>query len=255
MDEGGDMQLEISMAAETLFHIGPLPVTNTILTTWIVMAVLVILSILATRRMRLVPTGLQNAIEALVEVLLNLVEAVAGKELGRKIFPLIGTLFIFILTANWMGLLPGVGSTIYLSAEHHGELARIPLLRPANSDFNTTIAMALITVFLVQVVGVRAHGFFGYLKELASPLYMSPLFFPIHIISEISHALSLSARLFGNIFGGDVVLAVIFGFIPWIAPAAFLGLEMLFGLIQAIIFSLLSLVYFSLAAASHGPEH
>lgn len=246
------MHAEISMAAEPLLHIGGLTITNTIFTTYLVMILLVVLAFLATRRLSVeAPGTLQNVAELFVETFLGLVETTAGQKLGRRIFPLIGTLFIFILTANWLGLFPGFG-TIGFYQIHEGHEVFVPLLRPANSDFNMTVAMALITVVLVQVVGVRTHGFFGYLKELAGPVwYMIPLLFPLHIISELSHILSLSARLFGNIFGGDVVLMVVYGLAPALAPAIFLVMETLFGLIQAIIFSLLSLVYFTLASQSH----
>ncbi len=244
------MGIEISMAAEPLFHIGGLPVTNSIVTTWAVMLFLVILSLGATRKMQLVPSGLQNLAEMVVETLLGMVEPVAGPKLGRRIFPLIASLFIFILTANWIGLLPGFG-TIGIREVREGHSILVPILRPANSDFNTTIAMALITIILVQAAGIRAHGVLGYLKELATPWFLTP----IHLISEVSHVLSLSARLFGNIFGGDVILMVISSLVPFLAPVVFLVLESLFGLIQALIFSMLSLAYFTIAAGSHQAEH
>ena len=244
------MGIEISMAAEPLFHIGGLPVTNSIVTTWAVMLFLVILSLGATRKMQLVPSGLQNLAEMVVETLLGMVEPVAGPKLGRRIFPLIASLFIFILTANWIGLLPGFG-TIGIREVRESHSILVPILRPANSDFNTTIAMALITIILVQAAGIRAHGVLGYLKELATPWFLTP----IHLISEVSHVLSLSARLFGNIFGGDVILMVISSLVPFLAPVVFLVLESLFGLIQALIFSMLSLAYFTIAAGSHQAEH
>jgi len=200
--------------------------------------------------MQLVPSGLQNLAEMVVETLLGMVEPVAGPKLGRRIFPLIASLFIFILTANWIGLLPGFG-TIGIREVRESHSILVPILRPANSDFNTTIAMALITIILVQAAGIRAHGVLGYLKELATPWFLTP----IHLISELSHVLSLSARLFGNIFGGDVVLTVISSLVPFLAPVVFLVLESLFGLIQAIIFSMLSMIYFTMAAGSHQAEH
>ncbi|HDN80570.1 MAG: ATP synthase F0 subunit A [Chloroflexi bacterium] len=244
---------EISMGAEVIFHIGPLPITNTILTTWLTMALLITVAILIRKRLSLLPDTFQSIVEIIVETLYNLVTGVAGEKLGRKIFPLIATLFIFILTANWMGLLPGFAS-IYREMEHHGEIIKVPLLRPANSDLNTTLAMALITVILVQVAGIAYRGIKGYLKEFITPTMLAPLMAPIHLISELSHILSLSARLFGNIFGGDVVLMVIFYMLPVLAPAVFMILESLFGFIQAVIFSVLSLIYFTMAAAEEA-EH
>ncbi len=259
---------KISMGAEVLFYAGPVPITNTILTTWLVMAILIGFALVVRARLSLVPGVLQNVAEIVVETLHNLVIGVAGEKVGRIIFPLIATLFIFILVANWLGLFPGFG-TIYLerpplatahteaaeaaaSAEH--TLEEVPLLRPPNSDLNTTLAMAIITVFMVQVAGIAFRGIKGYLKEFVTPAMLAPLMAPIHVISELSHILSLAARLFGNIFGGDVVLMVIFVMLPPLVPAVFMMLESLFGLIQAIIFSVLSLIYFTIATSAHA-EH
>jgi len=124
----------------------------------------------------------------------------------------------------------------------------VPILRAANADLNMTLAMALIAVTYVQFIGVRFHGVGGYLKELATP----PFLFPVHVISELSRILSLSARLFGNIFGGEVFLVVIFFLFPLLVPLIPLGLELFFGFIQAVLFSVLTLVYLSMAAAGHG---
>jgi len=237
---------EISMGAEKLFYLGPIPITNTILTTWIVMALLITLAIVVRRRISLIPGALQSIVEMVIETVYNLVKSIAGERVGSIIFPLIMTLFLFILTANWLGLLPGFGTITY----HH-----VPIFRPPNSDLNTTLAMALITVFLVQVAGIAYRGLKGYLKEFVTPPVLAPLMAPIHVVSELSHILSLSARLFGNIFGGDVVLTVIFVMLPPLIPAVFLLLESLFGLIQAIIFAVLSTIYFSMATAAHEAEH
>lgn len=147
---------EISMGAEKLFYLGPFPITNTILTTWIVMALLVTLALVVRKRLSLIPGALQSVAEIVIETVYNLVKGVTGEKVGRVIFPLIMTLFIFILTANWLALMPGFGTITY----HH-----VPIFRPPNSDLNTTLAMALITVFLVQVAGIVYRGIKGYLKE------------------------------------------------------------------------------------------
>jgi F-type H+-transporting ATPase subunit a len=237
---------EISMGAEKLFYLGPIPITNTILTTWVVMVLLVTLAFVVRKRISLIPGALQSIVEMVIETVYNLIKNIAGERVGNIIFPLIMTLFLFILTANWLGLLPGFGTITY----HH-----VPIFRPPNSDLNTTLAMALITVFLVQVAGIAYRGLKGYLKEFVTPPILAPLMAPIHLVSELSHILSLSARLFGNIFGGDVVLTVIFVMLPPLIPAVFLLLESLFGLIQAIIFAVLSTIYFSMATAAHEAEH
>ena len=303
----------ISIKAETLFDLAGLAFTNSMLYTLIVIAILAVFSWLATRRMKLVPTGIQNFAEAIVELLLGITEGTAGRRVGRRIFPLIATLFIFILTANYAGLLPGVGTVgvchapaetkgaeqaivIQKSApqiatgpglaapllqegepvegaqpseepksglpsdicKQEGKDEFIPFLRAPNADLNTTLAMALLAVGIVQIAGIAAHGFGGYLKELATPLALTPL----HIIGEISRIISLSFRLFGNIFGGEVLVTVMYvllgNLLLGFGTVIFLGVELLFGLIQALIFSILTLVYISTAVAGHaggGPGH
>jgi F-type H+-transporting ATPase subunit a len=280
----------ISLAAETLFTLGPLHVTNSMIMMFLTMIVVVVFLARTAGRAQLIPAGRMQLLgETLVEALLGLVEGVAGKRLGRRIFPLIATLFIFILLANWLALLPGVGTIGFYQEEAHVEQAAgaahgaeatkdkehateakpaatgaatkteaaasqekhkvfVPILRAANADLNMTLAMALIAVTYVQFIGVRFHGVGGYLKELATP----PFLFPVHVISELSRILSLSARLFGNIFGGEVFLVVIFFLFPLLVPLIPLGLELFFGFIQAVLFSVLTLVYLSMAAAGHG---
>ena len=241
------MQIHASMAAGVLFRMGPFAVTNTMLTAWVVMALLVIVSILATRRMSLVPESkLQNMMEMIVEFVLDLAERTAGARAGRLVFPLLATLFIFILTANWFGVLPGVG-TITLCDPHHPDHC-VPIFRPATSDLNMTAAMAVIAIVTVQVVGIAFNGLGGYLKEFSTPLLLTP----VHIIGELSRVVSLSARLFGNIFGGEILLMVMFALIPYVVPVVFMGLELFFGFIQALIFTVLTTVYISLAASGHG---
>lgn len=275
---GGIQRPHVSLAAETLFRIGPIPVTNSMLTMFLVMAGLVAFFALATRRMQMVPRGAQGFAEFVVEALLNLVEGTAGKQVGRRIFPLIATLFLFIITANYAGLLPGVGTIgFYEEAEHatrvvevasadgraaappaapaarqeeHSERVLVPFFRAPNADLNMTIAMALLAVTIVQISGIAANGAWAYLKEFLNP---------IHLVGELSRIISLSARLFGNIFGGEVLLAVIialttpllFGVIGLI-PMVFYGLELFFGFIQALLFSLLTLIYIAVAVAGHG---
>ena len=282
----------ISIKAEPLFTI-PTPLgefifTNSMLYTLIVIAAITIFFALATRRMSLRPKGAQNFAEAIVELLLGITEGTAGKRVGRRIFPLIATLFIFILAANYSGLLPGVG-TIGFCGEHHGtteehaQVSRvgmaapalqeeksgglpevhcntasgeegvfIPYLRAPNADLNTTVAMALLAIGIVQIAGIASHGIGGYIKELTTPILLAP----IHIMGEISRVISLSFRLFGNIFGGEVLVTVMYALLGGVflgfGTFIFLGLELLFGLIQALIFSILTLVYIATAVGGHG---
>lgn len=222
----------IEIEATVLFSIGPLPVTNTIFSAWITMAVLVLGSILATRRMKLVPAGFQNLVEYAIELLLGICESTAGRR-GRQFLPVVATGFLFILVSNWMGLLPGYGET--------------PWLRSANSDLNVTAAMAIIVFFLVQGWALKVQGPWRYLKEFAFPN-------PLHILGELSRPLSLALRLFGNIFAGEVLLVTMSGLIPLAVPTVFFGLEIFVGIVQAMIFSMLTLVFLTIATMHHGGE-
>jgi F-type H+-transporting ATPase subunit a len=278
----------ISIKAEGIFDIplpwGDLTVTNSMFQTVLVVLGIALFFFLATRRMSLVPRGLQNLGESIVELLLGITEGTAGKRVGRRIFPLIATLFIFILVANYSGLVPGIG-TIGKCDPHvvaqpagaetgsapiaeepaaTGSLPSptsagycpegtefVPFLRSPNADLNMTLAMALLAVGIVQIAGIAAHGVGGYLKELATPIYLTP----IHIISEFSRVISLSFRLFGNIFGGEVLVTVMYALLGGVfvgfATFIFLGMELLFGLIQALVFSILTLVFIATAVAGH----
>ncbi|MGN6561415.1 MAG: F0F1 ATP synthase subunit A [Thermomicrobiales bacterium] len=239
--------IHISLPAESVFSIGPLHITNSIIMMLLVGAGLVIFYAVAMRKHALVPGGTQNLAEVIVEYVLGLVEGAAGKRLGRRIFPLVATLFIFIITANYAGLLPLVGTVGFTN--EHGEF--VPFLRSPNADLNMTIAMALIAVIIVQISGVMAHGVGGYLKELLTPIPLAP----IHIIGEFSRLISLSARLFGNIFGGEVLVTVMYHLTFVVIPVIFISLELLFGYIQAMIFSMLTMSYIILAVAGHGGDH
>jgi F-type H+-transporting ATPase subunit a len=284
-----------SFAPEPLFQIGPLHFTNSMLTGLLVMAGLVIFFALITRRMQLVPGRGQNLVEVLIEFVVGLVEGTVGKAIGRRILPLIATLFIFILVANYTGLIPGVGSIGTCAEEaaivqttggqqspetapaaggttagsttteptaanptgpcaSHPGTTFVPFFRAPNADLNMTLAMALIAVVVVQVLGVRAHGVGGYLKEFTTPVLLTP----IHVVGEFSRIISLSARLFGNIFGGEVLLAVMYYLLGSVfvgfGVVIFLGLELLFGAIQALVFAFLTTVYISIAVAGHGDE-
>lgn len=278
------MNLHISLAAETLFHVGPVPVSNSMLTMFVVMTLILIVFTFLARKATSVPTRGQSVIEMIVEFLLDLVESTGGKKLGRRIFPLVSGIFIFVLFSNFSGLIPGFGTIgIEHAAETTAEEAPAdiqvgdqtasgagaeesvataeeddpefsPLFRAPTADLNMTLALALLTFTAVQVAGVSAHGVVGRLKHMADP----PFLFPIEVISEFSRILSLSARLFGNVFAGEVLLGVMYAMasaikialIPVLFPVIFVGLEVLFGTIQALVFALLTLIYISLAAAS-----
>ncbi len=273
------MELHISVKPETLWSLPlfghlTLRITNSFLTMLLVMLFLIILGSIVARRAQLIPGRLQSVVEMVVEFLLGLVEGTAGKKLGRRIFPLIGGLFIFIIVANYTGLLPGIGTIgIWHEGKHalvaasegatgteHGGRTLVPLFRPPTADLNMTLAMALISYVAFQVAGISAHGVWGRIKHMANP----PFLLPIEIISELSRIVSLSFRLFGNIFAGETLLTVMYGLanaikitvVGLVIPVIFLYLEVLFGFIQALIFSMLTLIYIALASAhEHEEEH
>jgi F-type H+-transporting ATPase subunit a len=241
------MEIHAPLAPDPIIQLGPLVITNAMLTSVVVIAIICLIAWLGTRKMRLVPGRYQSMLEMIVEFLLDLSENTAGKRIGRRVFPLIATFFIYILLANWISLFPGFGEAITVAPlKSAGEaVARVPLLRAANSDLNMTAAMALLSITVVQFMGLMVNGVRGYLKHLATPWFLTP----VHLISELSHIISLAARLFGNIFGGEVLITVMYGLVPLLVPTVFLGLEVLFGFIQALIFTVLSIVYISLATA------
>ncbi len=223
------MEIHVQLQPHVLFTIGSLIVTNTLLTSWIAGVLLVIFALVATRKMSLVPTGLQNVAETIVEALLNMSEQAAGPS-ARRFLPLVATLFLYILFANWIGIFPGVGS--------------IPALRSANSDLSITAAMAIIVFAYVQWTGLRANPKAYFLKFI----WPIPI---LELITEFSRPLSLALRLFGNIVAGFILVEVMLQAVPIVVPAVFLGLELGVGLIQALIFAILTLAFLSLAS-SHG---
>lgn len=256
------MEVHVAVAAETLWSVSipgtglTLNITNSFLTMLIVMAALIIVGSVIARRAALVPGYVQSVFELATEFMLGMVEGAAGRRAGRTIFPLVGGLFIFIIVSNYTGLLPGIG-TIGL-ADDHGHV-RVPFFRPPSADLNMTLAMAVVTFLVVQVAGIRAHGVGGRIKHMANP----PFLFPIEVIGEFSRIISLSFRLFGNIFAGEVLLTVMYAManaikitvVGLLVPVIFLYLEVLFGFIQALVFALLTLIYIVLATADGHDEH
>lgn len=240
--------MEVSLAAEQITNIGSFPITNSLILAWVTMGILIVFGAASTYKLSPVPGKLQNVAEAVLEGLYNLVKSVIGTDRDtQKVFPFIVTFFIFILLSNWLGLVPGVG-TFGIEAEHHGEHVFLPFLRAPASDLNTTLAFALISVIITNIFGIAAIGFFKHIGKFIS--FKSPLAFFIGMlesIAEIAKIISFSFRLFGNIFAGEVLLIVIGLLVPYIAPIPFLGLEIFVGLIQALVFSMLTLVFIKIA--------
>ena len=247
--------LEISIAAEKITSVFGFPITNTLLMGWLVLAALTMVSVLFLRRPRLIPLGAQNIFEVAVEGVLGLMEGPFGsKQKAEKYFPFIATIFIFILVSNWFGIFPFLGS-VGLYEESHarpGEMIFVPLFRSAASDLNFTLALAVISVFATQFIGIAAIGFSRHIGKYIS--FRGPIQFFVgilEIVSEIAKMISFSFRLFGNIFAGEVLLIIVGFLVPIFVPLPFLLLEIFVGFIQALVFAMLTLVFISIAVVEH----
>lgn len=260
-------------------HIGGIefPISNTMIVAWTVMLILFLVTYFSTRRMELIPSGLQNLVEALLETINGMVSDIAG-ERGKRFFPFVATLFVFVLLSNILGLLPGFGS-IGMWEEHGGERVLVPLFRSPSADLNTTFALALVSVVMTQVFGIAALGLFGYVGKfinlgklgqfvlaligrrprsgMAKLLAWGLVDFFVGIVelfSEMVKLITFSFRLFGNIFAGEVILIVMAYLFAQIMPLPFYALEIFVAFIQAFVFAILTLVFMSMATARHGGE-
>lgn len=250
MEEKG---LEIVITPEHLADVLGFPVTNTLVASLAAGAVLVALALVVGRKVAFAaPRGLQNLVELVMESALGLMEEVLGdRKLAVKVFPFIVTVFLFVLTANWMEFLPGVGSITFFNGEH-----TVPFLRSVNTDLNVTIALSAIAVIMVQTMGVAAIGGWNYAKKFIN--LKSPLGFFIGLIeaiSEMARLVSFSFRLFGNIFAGEVLILVMSYFLPVFLPVPFMLFEVMVGLIQATIFAGLMLIFTKVATTHHEEAH
>jgi F-type H+-transporting ATPase subunit a len=190
--------------------------------TWFVMAMLALFSFLATRRMNILPGRFQNVMEVIIGGFDSLLTDTMGHE-GRKFFPLIATLGLYILTSNLLGLIPGFESP--------------------TANLNTTVSMAVVVFVMTHIVGVKVHGV-KYFKQFMGPVWwLTPLMLPIEIISHLSRPLSLSVRLFGNIMGEDIVLAVVLLLVPLLVPLPVFALMIFTSCIQTLVFMLLAMMY------------
>ena len=257
-------------AAEPIFHIGSFPVTNALINGWIAVVFFVVVGLILRSRAARIPRGIQNLAEGAVEFMLAEVKKVTGDDKrARLFFPIVGTIFFFILFSNWLGLIPGTGS-IGIWGMHEGHLALIPLLRPAGSDLNLTLAIAVFAVIASHVMGVKALGLGNHLSKFVNirgifrsfkkgpiAIVVAVIEFGvglIEIVSEIAKVASLSLRLFGNVFAGEVLLTVMLGLFAYFLPIPFLFLELLVGIIQATVFAMLTLAYLTVATEAHGGE-
>lgn len=278
--------LQISLAAEKIGQIAGLPITNSLLATWVTMAVLFLFTFAATRKLTMIPSGLQSFAELLIGGLYDFFGTVTGKHV-KQFFPVVASIFLFVIMANWIGLLPGVGTVGFfhtkevavevtgekpseITTEHakpavveesktepvketETETEFIPLLRAATADLNMTVALAITAVFAIQYFGFLIVGF-HYSSKFFN--FSNPIMFILGILelmSEVSKIISFAFRLFGNIFAGEVLLAVLAFLMPFVIPLPFLMMELFVGFIQALVFSMLTAVFLNVAV-SHGEE-
>jgi F-type H+-transporting ATPase subunit a len=244
------------------------PVTNSMLVTWIVALALIVFARFATRSMKQVPSGSQNFVEWLVESLYTFLEGILGQHLVRRTFWFFGSVFIFILATNWVGLIPGVGSIGWGHVTPEGFRLEEPFFRGANADVNLTLAMALIFFACWIVWGLREVGPIGFLKELFAPkgsstgalkVLMIVVFIAagvLELVSILFRPVSLSFRLYGNIFAGETMLETMARMptIGWLVQVPFYFLELLVGVVQALVFMLLTAVFTLLICQHHESE-
>src|SRR3989344_5802065 len=208
--------VEVSITPETIAHIGSFPITNSLLTSWIVVVILSLGAIILSKKIKNVPGRFQSAVESIIDGLLSFLETVAGdRETAKRFFPIVATIFIYVICSNWAGILPGVGS-IGINEIHDGEKVFIPIFRSVYADLNMTIALALIAVFLSHIYGLVTIGFKHHFSKFIT--FKGPVDAfsgALEIIGEISKIISLSFRLFGNVFAGEVLLVIIVFLVPY----------------------------------------
>ncbi len=238
--------IHIALAPEHIGSFLGVPITSTLIMSWVIMALLAIASVLIGRSLKIVPGKVQTVCESLIEFVYGyVVEVLESEKLARLLLPLLLTLFLFIFTANLLEFTPGIGS-IGFTEKNPSEF--IPLLRSMNTDLNVTLALAIISFVVIEVIGVRTLGALTYAKKFFN--FSSPLNFAVGIIelfSELARLISFSFRLFGNVLAGEVLIAVVIFFLPYLAPVPMMLFETFVGFIQAAIFALLTLFFVKIA--------
>lgn len=257
-----------TLYAEPVFNFAGFTVNNSLINSWLVVLIVVVFSLAIKFSLKKIPRGLQNAWEMVLEGALDMADSVTGdRKRTVKFFPIVFALFIFILINNWLGLLPGIGSIGYYALEE-GHKVFVPFFRGGTADLNTTLALALFSVIGSNIAGIIMVGFWAHFnkfininafREIPGKILKDPtvvLVNPIkafvgivEIIGEIAKVASLSFRLFGNIFAGEVLLASMAALVAFIVPIPFMFLEIIVGIVQALIFSVLTLVYMTIATS------
>jgi len=269
---GGELAHEITLFAEPIFHYKDFTITNALFTSWFAVAIIIVISLVLRSKLRVIPGKIQNLFEIIVENALGLCDQVTNsRALSLRIFPIAISVFFFILLNNWLGILPLGGFGIIETGDHG--MAFIPYLRGGTADINTTIALAVMAVIGANIFGVFSiglwktfnkyvnlkvlGGIFTKVRHEPTIIIVAPITFfvgLIEIVGEFAKIASLSFRLFGNVFAGEVLLVSMAALVAYIIPIPFLFLELLVGIIQALIFSILLVVYFTIGATDH-EEH
>lgn len=248
-EAGHSTGIHISLKAQEIFHIGGFPVTNSLLLSVMILGLFAGIAVAARKKLKLVPGMFQSVFEVFAEQLMGLMDTVFEERWKtEKYFPLIATIFLFVLFSNWFGLLPGVGSFIV-----HTEHGAIPLLRAPSADLNFTLGLAIVAVLAINILGAAAIGTLAHAGKFFN--FKGPIDFfigIIELISEFARMISFSFRLFGNIFAGEVLLTIVGFLAPYFIPLPFLFLEVFVGFVQALIFSMLSIVFIAIATTGHG---
>lgn len=259
------------LAAETIFYLGNFPVTNAYINSTIVVVLFLGLGFILRKRSLEIPDKIQNFAESILEVCLGYIDQVThDRKKTLRFLPTVGALFFFILVSNWIGIFPGIGS-IWRALPVHGGIEEIPIFRPANTDLNMTLSMAVLGVALSHIFGITTIGFWKYANKFIKlgdvwrsfrkggvSIMVAFIDFGvglIEIVSELAKMVSLSLRLFGNVFAGEMLLTVIASLMAFAVPLPFLFLEILVGMIQAIVFSMLVLVFLTMATTEIHEAH
>lgn len=243
--------MHISLQAETLGTILGIPITNSLILSLLTAFLLVGGGFFVVFSLKVIPSRVQGSVEVVLGGILSFMAQTLGSiEQAKKFFPLVATLFLFILLNNWIGVLPGTGSIGFFDAQN-GKEVFVPFFRSANSDLNTTLALALISMVAIQLYGIRKLGLMRHVGKFIV-LTKGPVHFFVGIletIGEFAKVLSFSFRLFGNVFAGEVLLIIMMTLIPVLVPFPFLLLEIFVGFIQALVFAMLTLVFLKIATA------
>lgn len=245
-EESGE--LHVSLAPEALFMIGTFPVSNTLLWELVLSGVLIAVALRTSYSIKTIPSGLQNFLEVIVEGGFGVVKSVMGEseKRARRAFPLVFTMFLFILLANIFTFLPGAAAL---------SKGGVPVFRAVMSDYGMVFVMTIIAIVTVQIVAIISAGPFGYIKQFID--FSSPLNFVLglmNIVGELAKILSLSFRLFGNMFAGEVLGSVMLFLAPFFIPLPFAFLGLVTAVIQAVVFSMLTTIFISMAADLAPPE-